>query len=110
MSLRDDLLNLIKTFLSERQQRAVLNRQESDGNQSWRALGSIYGEGNVKPFADDTSLSSVVHKPITASVKINKYLEFNGLWAYQWKMSFDSDPPKQAQECTRPCYLITTIQ
>ena len=41
---------------------------------------------NAKLFADDTSLFSIVHL-----VKINRR-------AYQWKMSFNPDPSKQAQE------------
>ena len=53
---------------------------------------------NVKLFADDTSLFSVVHN-ITDSVNVlnNDLFKINE-WALQWKMRFDPDPIKQAQE------------
>ena len=53
---------------------------------------------NVKVFADDTSLFSVVHDITTSSCDLN--YELNGVreWAFQWKMSFNPEPSKQAQE------------
>ena len=53
---------------------------------------------NSRLFADDTSLFSVV-RDMTSSANIlnNDLLKINN-WAYQWKMSFNSDPSKQAQE------------
>ena len=47
---------------------------------------------NAKRFADDTSLSSVVHD-VSTSAK-----ELNDDWASQWKMSFNADSSKQPQE------------
>ena len=41
---------------------------------------------------------SVVSNPINTSQKLNKNLDKVGLWANKWKMSFNSDPSKQAQE------------
>ena len=45
---------------------------------------------NAKLFADDTSLFSVVHDDLK---QVND-------WAFQWKMSFNTDPNKQVQELT----------
>ena len=53
---------------------------------------------NGKLFADDTSLFSVVHN-ITASANLlNSDLSKINEWAIQWKMRFNPDPIKQAQE------------
>ena len=53
---------------------------------------------NVKLFADDTSLFSVVHDVNTSSANSNNDLRKISDWAIQWKMSFNPDPSKQAQE------------
>ena len=53
---------------------------------------------NVKLFADDTSLFSVVHDVNTSSTNLNNDLRKISHWAIQWKMSFNPDPSKQAQE------------
>ena len=110
-----NLLNLLEDFLKERKQRVVLNRQVS----TWKNInagvpqGSILGpllfliyindftEGlttNVKLFADDTSLFSVVHDTQTSANDLNKDLEIINNWAFQWKMNFNPDPAKQAHE------------
>ena len=53
---------------------------------------------NVKLFAYDTSLFSAVHN-ITDSVNLlNSDLSKISEWALQWKMSFNPDLTKQAQE------------
>ena len=55
-------------------------------------------KSNVKLFADDKLLFSVIHN-ITDSVNLlNSNLFKINEWALQWKMSFNSDPKKQAQE------------
>ena len=51
-----------------------------------------------KLFTDDTSLFSVVHNANTAGKELNNDLVKISNWAYQWKMSFNPDPSKQAQE------------
>ena len=51
-----------------------------------------------KLFADDTSLFSVVHNANTTAKELNNDLVKINRWAYQWKMSFNLDPSKQAQE------------
>ena len=55
-------------------------------------------KSNVKPFADDTLLFSVVHN-ITDSVNLLKSdLSKINEWDLQGKMIFNPDPTKQAQE------------
>ena len=109
-----ELITLIKDFLSCRKQRVVLNGQHS----SWPDVkvavpqGSILGpllfliyindlpnglNSNVKLFADDTSLFSVVHITNSANLSNSDLSNINE-WALQWKMSFNPDPVKQAQE------------
>ena len=53
---------------------------------------------NAKLFADDTSLFSVVYNANTTAKELNNDLVKINRWAYQWKMSFNPDPTKQAQE------------
>ena len=53
---------------------------------------------NPRLFADDTSLFSVVcDMTSSANVLNNDLLKINN-WPYQWKMGFNPDPSKQAQE------------
>ena len=49
-------------------------------------------------FADDTSLFSVVHGIDTSANDLNHDLEKISEWIFQWKMKFNPDPTKQAQE------------
>ena len=53
---------------------------------------------NPKLFADDTSLFSIVHDPNATANDLNNDLAKINDWAYQWKMNFNPDPFKQAQE------------
>ena len=108
-----NLLNLLSNFLRNRKQRVVLNGQTS----SWADVnagvpqGSILGpllfliyindladglSWNAKLFVDETSLFSVVHNANTTAKELNYYLVKISRWAYQWKMSFNPDPSKQA--------------
>ena len=52
----------------------------------------------IKFFADDTSLYSVVKDPIVSARELNHDLEIINNWAKQWKMSFNPDPTKPAEE------------
>ena len=109
------LLNLITGFLSNRKERVVLNGKCS----SWTNIetgvpqGSILGPlffllyindlsdnliTNSKLFADDTSLFFIAHDPNATANDLNKDLRKINDWAYQWKMNFNPDPLKQAQE------------
>ena len=113
-------LKLIESFLSNRFQRVVLNGQSS----SWAPVsagvtqGSILGplffliyindlskdiSSTVKLFADDTSIFSVVDDVNVSVVQLNNDLLKISKWAYQWKMSFNPDVSKQAQEVAFQC-------
>ena len=49
-------------------------------------------------LGDDTSLFSVVHDISTSASDINNDLTLISNWDFQWKMSFNPDPGKQAQK------------
>ena len=53
---------------------------------------------NAKLFGDDTSLFSVVHDINTAAIELNSELKQINERAFQWKMTFNPDHSKQAQE------------
>ena len=109
------MLELNKNLLSNRFQRVVLNRQTSE----WEKInagvpqGSILGpllfliyindltdgiSSIVKLFAGDTSLFSVFQNKNNSASQLNNDLDKISDWAYTWKMSFNPDPSKQAQE------------
>ena len=76
-------------------------------------------KSNVKLFADDTSLFTIV-KDINESASIlNNDLLLISKWAYNWKMLFNPDPTKPAQEVifskkkktqTHPIISVNNIQ
>ena len=109
------LLNLFSDFLNERYQRTVLNGKSSD----WKRItagvpqGSVLGPllfliyindladnimSNVKLFADDTSVFNVVFDTDISAEVLNQDLGAVQDWVYQWKMSFNPDPAKQAEQ------------
>ena len=53
---------------------------------------------NAKLFEDDTSLFSVLENMTKSANKLNNDLTKISTWAFQWKMNFNPDPTKQAQE------------
>ena len=53
---------------------------------------------NPNLLADDTSLLSTVRDPNAMVNQIDTDFHNINRWAYQWKMSFNPDPRKQAQE------------
>ena len=100
MGVKGDLLALIESFLFERQQRVVLNGQESEcltikaGVPHGSIIGQLFFyiyindlshnlESNVKLFADDMSMSSVVRDPINTSQDLNNDLHKVSLWFYK---------------------------
>ena len=108
-------LEFFKSYLSNRKQRVVLNGQSSN----WAPIlsgvpqGSVLGpllfliyindlecgiKSQIKFFADDTSLYSVVIDPVISAAELNHDLEVINQWANQWKMSFNPDPTKPAEE------------
>ena len=60
-------------------------------------------KSNVKFFADDTMLFSVIKDPQLSASDLNHDLEVINQWAYQWKMAFNPDPTKQATEILFSC-------
>ena len=115
MGISGELYNLLENYLSDRFQKVLLNGQTS----SWRPVlagvpqGSILGpllfliyindvpnelKSNAKLFADDTSLFNIVKdKTESATILSNKLSEISK-WTYDWKMRFNPDPCKPAQE------------
>ena len=55
-------------------------------------------KSSVKFFADDTSLFSVVRNKYVSAEELNHDLTLIKNWAYQWKMCFNPDQTKQAEE------------
>ena len=51
---------------------------------------------NPKLFVDNTSLSVIRNKHLSAH-NLNEDLNKINHWVFQWKMSFNPDPSKQAQ-------------
>ena len=110
-----NLLSTLTDFLKLRKQRLMLNGHLS----SWSSIetgvsqGSILGpllfliyindlsDGfttNARLFADDVSLFSVVDNINLSATNLNSDLSKINAWANQWKMTFNPDPNKQAQE------------
>ena len=109
------LLSLIINFLKDRKQQTVLNGQCSDWGDISAGVpqGSILGplfflvyindliadlKCNVKLFADDTSLFTVVRESNIAKNDMDHDLKLISQWAHDWRMSFNPDPQKQAME------------
>ena len=55
---------------------------------------------NVKLYADDTSLFTVVEDSNAAANDMSHDLDLISQWTYAWRMSFNPDPQKQAVELT----------
>ena len=110
-----NLLSLLPDFLRNRKQRLILNGQRS----FWANINAGVPQGfilgpllfliyindlpdnlqcNSKLFADDTSLFSTVKMPQRTANNLNNDLKEINKWVFQWKMSFNPDPTKQAQE------------
>ena len=103
--------------MTNRKQRVVLNGQSS----SWTNVkagvsqGSILGPllfliyindladgllSNTKLLADDASVFYVFHNSVITTLEFNSNLSRIKQWPFQWKMSFNPDPKKHAQEIT----------
>ena len=115
MGVSGQLLNLLENYLTNRHQRVLLNGQYS----AWAPLlagvpqGSILGplifliyindlpnglKANAKLFADDTSLFAIVKDKQESADILNNDLLTISKWAFNWKMLFNPDPKKPAQE------------
>ena len=110
-----DLLDTLTNFLKERKQRVVLNGQYSTraNVEAGVPRGSILGQlhfliykndlpeklvSNPKLFTDDTSLFLVTRNWYLSAQNINEDLNKINHRAFQWKVGFNPDPNKQAQE------------
>ena len=115
MGISGELYNLLESYLSGRFQRVLLNGQSS----SWKLVlagvpqGSILGpllflvyindlpnglKSSAKLFADDTSLFTIIKDRNVSANILNNDLQLISQWAYKWKMLFNPDPKKPAQE------------
>ena len=109
------LLKLLGDFLYCHKQRVVLNGQHS----SWENFNARVPQGSVlgplllliyinnlsnglsstcKLLANDTSLFSVVKDIQSSAAILRNYLTVISNWTFQWKMIFNPDLTKQAQE------------
>ena len=110
-----EMINILEDFLSNKKRKVILNCQCL----SWVDIcagapqGVILGpllrliyindlpndiKNKWKLFASDTSLFSVVHGTYASANDLNHDLEEVSEWAFQWKMNFNPDLNKQAQE------------
>ena len=108
-------LSLRENYLENCKQTIFLNGQTSE----WREINSGVPQGSVlgpllfliyinnlpdgitsicKIFSHDTSLFSKVLDVNESTKKLNLDLEKISEWAFQWKMHFNPDPNKQANE------------
>ena len=109
------LIEILRNFLSNRNQRVVLNGIESSWEPTFSGVpqGSVLGplffliyindltnniSANIKLFADDSSLFIKVRDVDTAQKLLSQDLDKITLWAHQWKMQFNPDITKQAIE------------
>ena len=114
MDISGELYNLENCLLG-RFERVVINEQTSSRRLILAGVpqGSILGpllfleyindlpnrlKSNAKPFADDTSLFTIVKDKNESANILNDDLQLISNWAYKWKMLFNSDPKKPSQE------------
>ena len=108
-----NLLDTLTNFFKERKQRVILNGQYSTWTNVEAGVpqDSILGPllfliyindlpenlvSNPKLFADDTSFLSVIRNRHFSARNLNEDLTKINHGTFQWKMSFNPDPSKQA--------------
>ena len=118
------LLKLFQNYPSNRKQFVVLNGSHSyhSGIESGVPQGSVLGpllsliyindlesniKSNIRFFADDTMLFPVVKDPLISANDLNHDLDTICRWAHQWKLEFNPDPTKQANEVLFSCKKST---
>ena len=118
------LLKLFENYLHDRKQRVVLNGSFSEYSniESGVPQGSVLGpllfliyindletniNSNIRFFADDTMLFSIVKDPVTSADDLNHDLNIIYQWARQWKMEFNPDATKQATEVLFSCKKVS---
>ena len=113
IGIEGEIISILSSFLSDREQRVILDGQFSD----WAKIeagvpqGSILGpilfliyindiieivDSNIKIFADDTFIFRTADQQSTEILTndLNKI----SIWANKWKMVFNPDISKQAVE------------
>ena len=115
-----NLLKFFQNYLNNRKQRVVLNGSFSNYStvESGVPQGSVLGpllfliyindlerntKSNINFFADDIMLFSIVKDPVISADNLNDDLNIIQLWARQWKMEFNPNPTKQANEVLFSC-------
>ena len=110
-----NLLETISDFLKDQKQRFVWNGQNSSLTNVEARVSQVSILGpflfliymnylpnnlstNVKLFADNTSLFSVIHNITTSSCNLDYDLNRVREWAFQWNISFNPEYSKEAQE------------
>ena len=102
----------MESYLSNRFQRVVLNGQTSSwkpilaGVPQWSILGSrlflIYindmPDGLKSYVTDDTSIFSIFKSKNGSAKDLTQDPSLISKWAFQWKIHFNPDPTKLAQE------------
>ena len=131
LGISGSLLKLIQNYLDNRFQRVLLNGQTSE----WKLVKAGVSQGsilrplfflvyindicsnlstNVKLFADDISLFSIVNDTNKSFENLSNDPFIISNWAYQWKMSFNPDRSKQAEvyflkkniDSVAPCFNL----
>ena len=114
------LLSLLENYLQNRKQRVVRNASHFDypkidsGVPQGSVLGSLLFliyindperniSSNIKCFADDIMLFSIVKDPVISANDLNHDLDITYQWAYRWKMEFNPGPTKHATEILFSC-------
>ena len=102
-------------YFRNRKQRVVLNGSFADyslvnsGVPQGSAIGSLLFlinindlenniKSNVKFFAGDTVLFSIIKDPTTSADEFNYGIQTISQWAHHWKLEFNPDPSRQATE------------
>ena len=124
-----NILALLNNFLTGRKHKVVLNGKTSEWKNVLAGVpqGSVLGpllflvyindlcdnlSCDVKLFADDTSLFSVVENEVDSAVKLNRDLETVRLWAWQWKMEFNVEKTEEvifSTKRTKPFHPLLSM-
>ena len=104
MGIWGEFHNLLQNYLSDICKRVILIRQ----NSWWRPiLAGVFSyinykpnelKSNAKPFADNMSLFRIARDLIESANTLNNDPSLISKWDFIWKMLFNPDPIKPAQE------------
>ena len=114
------LLKFLESYLCNRKQRVVLKGYYSDYSniESGVPQGSVLGpllfliyindlerniKSNIKFFADDSMLFSIVNNHVISATDLNHDLDIIYQWVHQWTMEFNPGTSKKANEVLFSC-------